>query len=165
MSPRAPAGSGQHAVITLRGQRLTRYIARPTKSSWHYVQMNLTDIWLGAFSPSKGQGAIVLGGVGAYEFALLTNHTIPSVFRESTIIGVDCIATDDLEGMRQGVEHLHQLGHTTFSEDNYPGNLAISAANPQPDGAAEIVNVGSANLVDGVVTSASFKLAQSGFPN
>jgi len=92
----------------ISAEAMTRGVAL----SLQQLPMNLTDIPLGAFAPSQGQGVIVLGGeVGAFEIALLANHSIPSVFLEGTIIGVDCIATDNHEGMRQGVEHLHQLGH------------------------------------------------------
>jgi len=92
----------------------------------HHTPMNLTDIPLRTFAPAKGQGLIVLGGVvGAFEFALLANHTIPSVLVDGTVLGADCIASDNHEGIRQAVEHLQQLGHRRlafYGGFRMPGN-------------------------------------------
>jgi len=94
--------------------------------STHHVPMNLTDIPLRTFTPAKGQGVIVLGGVvGAFEFALLANPTIPSVLVDGTTLGVECVATDNHEGVRQAVEHLAGLGHRRmafYGGFNMPGN-------------------------------------------
>lgn len=100
--------------------------AREIDLSMHHMPMRLTDIPVRTFAPAKGQGVIVLGGmVGAFEFSLLANHTIPSVLVDGTVLGVDCIATDNHEGIRQAVEHLHGLGHESLafcSGFHMPGN-------------------------------------------
>ena len=94
--------------------------------SIHHMPMNLTDIPLRTFTPSREQGVIVLGGiVGAFEFALLANPTIPSVLVDASVVGADCILTDNYEGMLQGIDHLCQLGHRRLAfcgGFNMPGN-------------------------------------------
>lgn len=94
--------------------------------SVHHVPMNLSDIPVRTFAPAEGQGLIVLGGlVGAYEFALLANQAILSVLVDGTMLGVDCIATDNHEGIRQGLDHLKLLGHRRIAFSGgfcLPGN-------------------------------------------
>ena len=78
------------------------------------------------FEPARDDGIIVLGGgVSLFAMSILMSRHIPSVLVDSVAVKANCVATDNLSGADQMMEHLYELGHrrvTIAVAFNLPAN-------------------------------------------
>lgn len=64
------------------------------------------------FTPRKGEGYIFVGPIAdLFSLGVMMDPNVPSVLIDSVLDGVDCVLTDNRDGMRQILDHLTGLGH------------------------------------------------------